>query len=89
MRHAWQRAECHLPCRSEVLAYARKLLDIEQDKAPADDPEGDVAAQNVGLAEKRVSNQLIKRELGVELKFPSYREGLAAIARRHLTPFMV
>ena len=72
-----------------MLAYSRKLLDIEQKETPANEPEGDGAAQNVGLAEKRVSNHLIKHELGVELKFPSYREGLAAIARRHLTPFMV
>jgi hypothetical protein len=28
---------------------------------------------------KRVDNTLIKRELGVVLRYPSYREGLAAI----------
>jgi hypothetical protein len=72
-----------------VLAYARKLLDIEEKEAPIAEPDGSGAAQSVGLAEKRVSNQLIKHELGVELRFPSFREGLAAIARRHLTPFMV
>jgi hypothetical protein len=73
-----------------VLAYSRKLLNIEEKEAPVAEPVGNGgAAQSAGLAEKRVSNQLIKHELGVELKFPSYREGLAAIARRHLTPFMV
>ncbi|MEL7000870.1 MAG: SDR family NAD(P)-dependent oxidoreductase, partial [Pseudomonadota bacterium] len=28
---------------------------------------------------KRVSNQRIRNELGVDLAFPSYREGLAAL----------
>ena len=37
--------------------------------------------------EKRVKNDLIKKELGVELEFPTYREGLAAIARGDVRPF--
>ena len=40
-----------------------------------------------GVAEKRVRNDRIKRELGVRLMFPTYREGLAAIARGDATPF--
>ncbi len=28
---------------------------------------------------KRVSNALIKREIGVSLRYPNYRDGLAAI----------
>ncbi len=28
---------------------------------------------------KRVSNERIKRELGVELRYPGYREGLRAL----------
>ena len=28
---------------------------------------------------KRVANERIKRELGVHLKYPTYREGLAAL----------
>lgn len=31
------------------------------------------------LDEKRVRNELIKKELGITLTFPTYREGLAAI----------
>lgn len=31
------------------------------------------------LEEKRVRNNLIKKELGVKLAFPTYKEGLAAI----------
>ena len=30
---------------------------------------------------KRVSNERIVRELGVKLSYPTYREGLAALAR--------
>ena len=37
--------------------------------------------------EKRVRNGLIKAELGVRLQYPSYREGLAAIAAGDLRPF--
>lgn len=40
-----------------------------------------------GLEEKRVRNARIKEELGVQLQFPSYREGLAAIAAGDLRPF--
>jgi hypothetical protein len=29
---------------------------------------------------KRVSNRLIREELGVELRYPTYREGVAALA---------
>ena len=39
------------------------------------------------LEEKRVSNARLKRELGVRLAFPTYREGLAAIAAGDLRPF--
>lgn len=35
----------------------------------------------------QVSNALIKKELGVRLQFPTYREGLAAIAEGDMRPF--
>lgn len=41
----------------------------------------------VGLDEKRVSNYKLKQELGVRLSFPTYREGLTAIAAGDLRPF--
>jgi hypothetical protein len=37
--------------------------------------------------EKRVKNDLIKQELGVVLEFPTYREGLSAIAQGDMRPF--
>jgi hypothetical protein len=33
---------------------------------------------------KRVSNARLREDLGVQLKFPSYREGLRAIAKPKL-----
>jgi hypothetical protein len=40
-----------------------------------------------GVDEKRVRNERIKQELGVKLMFPSYKEGLLAIARGDMRPF--
>lgn len=40
-----------------------------------------------GLMEKRVANGRIKSELGVRLRYPTYREGLLAISRGSLDPF--
>lgn len=78
--------------RSEVLHYARQLLALADGNAKAMDDSPASRAElptRSGLAEKRVSNQLIKQELGVQLRFPSYREGLVAIAQKDRTPFLV
>lgn len=37
--------------------------------------------------EKKVSNALIKKEFGIELEFPTYKEGLRAIVRGDTRPF--
>lgn len=39
------------------------------------------------LPEKRVSNSKLKQELGVVLRYSSYREGLRAIHTGELAPF--
>jgi hypothetical protein len=66
-----------------VIAYAAQLV------GAAVPPE--IAFEDAGLSEmgrsfyaetKRVSNALIIAELGVTLSYPTYREGLAAIASR-------
>ncbi|EFJ46802.1 hypothetical protein VOLCADRAFT_92619 [Volvox carteri f. nagariensis] len=41
------------------------------------------------LEEKRVCNRLIKSELGLELRYPSYMEGVAAIHRGEYWPLSV
>src|SRR5262249_8208773 len=64
----------------EVIAYAAALLGI------APPPLEDFAtaalspmARSFYDDSKRVSNRWIKEELGVKLRYPSYREGLAAL----------
>jgi len=64
----------------DVVTYAAQLAGIE--------PPPEIALEDAGLSpmalsfyaeNKRVSNRLIKSELGVELKYPTYREGLRAL----------
>ncbi|PSC70385.1 NAD(P)-dependent oxidoreductase [Micractinium conductrix] len=50
-------------------------------------PRGGGGAPGRRLEEKRVRNARIKKELGVQLAFPTYREGLAGIAAGDLRPF--
>lgn len=66
----------------EVIAYAASLLGIAppplQNFAQADlSP----LAKSFYDDNKRVANRLIKDELGVRLRYPTYREGLAALSR--------
>ncbi|MGE0610706.1 MAG: SDR family oxidoreductase [Hyphomicrobiales bacterium] len=65
----------------DVIAYAAGLIGME--------PPPEVPFEEAGLTpmarsfygeNKRVANDLVKRELGVTLRYPSYREGIAAIA---------
>ena len=66
----------------DVNAYAAKLLNLP--------PPKEIAYEEAQLSEmgrsfysenKRVHNDRIKNDLGVKLAFPTYREGLAAIAK--------
>lgn len=41
----------------------------------------------LAAGEKRVANRRVKEELGVRLRFPSYQEGLAAIAAGDVSPW--
>ena len=64
----------------DVVAYAAELLGVapppEQDYATADlSP----MARTFYKDNRRVRNGLIKRELGVTLAYPGYREGLSAL----------
>ena len=64
----------------DVVAFAAGLLGVEpppeQDYATA---ELSPMARTFYKDNRRVRNERIKRELGVELAYPSYREGLAAL----------
>jgi len=65
---------------AEVIAHAAKLLGVPAPPpVPFDDVELSAMARSFWDDNKRVANTRIKRELGVALRYPSYREGLAAI----------
>jgi nucleoside-diphosphate-sugar epimerase len=63
-----------------VLAHAARLLGVEPPPLmPLTEAELSPMARSFYADNKRVSNALIKRELGVSLAYPDYRTGLAAI----------
>ena len=63
----------------EVLDHAAALLGLPAPRRVAFDPEGMSEMARSFYAEcKRVRNDRIKTELGVQLLYPTYREGLAA-----------
>jgi nucleoside-diphosphate-sugar epimerase len=64
----------------DVIGHAAELLGLPM--PPALDYEtADMTpmARSFYAESKKVRNELIKRELGVILKYPTYREGLAAL----------
>lgn len=85
--------------RGVVVGYARGLLGVQEDhgirfEAPAEERgveeervEEERVERNVKLPEKRVSNARIKQDLGVALRYPTYREGLQAVLREDPDPF--
>lgn len=68
--------------RSEVFEYAQKLV---EENFPNSRKQNDTPGRSELLTvagargEKRVSNSLLKKQLGVELIHPSYRSGLCSI----------
>lgn len=63
----------------DVLAYAAGLLGVDvPPEVPFDDAEMSAMARSFYGENKRVSNRKIKKELGVALRYPTYRQGLAA-----------
>jgi nucleoside-diphosphate-sugar epimerase len=71
---------------SEVIAYACELLDLPVPPViPWDEaaPTMSAMARSFYAENRRVRNDRLKRELGVALRYPTYREGLRAIASLH------
>jgi nucleoside-diphosphate-sugar epimerase len=67
----------------DVLAYAAKLLGIPAPPAvPFEEADLSPMARSFYADNRRVCNARIKRELGVRLLYPTYREGLTTIHRR-------
>jgi dTDP-4-dehydrorhamnose reductase len=64
----------------EVVAYAAELLGVQAPPEVAFD-EADLTpmARSFYEGSRRISNARIKSELGVVLRYPTYREGLAAL----------
>lgn len=66
--------------QAEVVAHAAALLGIDPPPlVPADHPSLSAMARSFYAECRRVSNAKIKEKLGVRLRYPSYREGLASI----------
>lgn len=64
----------------EVIEYAAQLLGVPPPPAvPFEQAELSEMARSFYDDNKRVRNERIKRELGVQLMYPSYREGLRAL----------
>ena len=61
----------------DVLSYAAKLLNVDQPPTVRfEDADLSEMARSFYAENKRVSNQLIKSELGVDLCYPDYKVGL-------------
>lgn len=73
--------------REDAAAFARALLGLEPGGVGGMDAGGMDAGAEGARGEKRVRNARIKDELGVTLLYPTYREGLTAIADGDRTPF--
>ena len=68
------------PRPQDVVAYAAELMGVEPPpEQPYETAELSPMARTFYKDNRRVRNELIKRELGVRLAYPSYREGLAAL----------
>lgn len=66
----------------DVVEFGARLLGLPVPPAiPFDQAELSPMARSFYADSKRVSNARLKQELGVRLRYPSYREGLAEIAR--------
>jgi nucleoside-diphosphate-sugar epimerase len=64
----------------DVIAFACELLGVAPPpEVPYDQAELSPMAQSFYADSRRISNARIKRELGVRLRYPTYREGLRAI----------
>lgn len=71
------------PCPPEdVIAHAAELLGVPvPPEVPIEEAGLTPLARSFYAESKRVRNDRMKRELGVKLRYPGYREGLAGLAR--------
>jgi nucleoside-diphosphate-sugar epimerase len=68
----------------DLVTYAAKLIGVPPPpEVPFAEAEMTSMARSFYADNKRVSNKAIKAALGIDLLYPSYREGLDAIHRQH------
>jgi len=66
----------------DVIAYAAEVLGVPAPPEVAfEDAQLSAMARSFYGENKQVRNDLMKRDLGITLAYPTYREGLAAIAK--------
>jgi nucleoside-diphosphate-sugar epimerase len=64
----------------DVISYAASLLDMAPPpEIPFDEAEMTPMARSFYAESKRIANRRIKDELGIRLRYPTYREGLRAV----------
>lgn len=67
---------------ADVVAYAARLMGVEPPPlVPVEKADMSPMARSFYADNKRVRNDLIKRELGVKLSYPTYQAGLDALFR--------
>jgi nucleoside-diphosphate-sugar epimerase len=72
---------------AEVIAYGCELLGLDPPpEIPFERAQMSPMALTFWRDNKRVDNALMKRELGIALRYPTYREGLTALAREITRP---
>jgi nucleoside-diphosphate-sugar epimerase len=71
----------------DVIAFACELLGVTPPpEVPYDEAELSPMARSFYADNRRIANARIKRELGVRLRYPTYREGLRAILGQEAQP---
>ncbi|MEO1541781.1 MAG: SDR family NAD(P)-dependent oxidoreductase, partial [Pseudomonadota bacterium] len=71
----------------DVIAHAAKLLGLPLPPAiPFEEAEMSPMARSFYAESKKVSNRRIKEELGITLRYPDYRTGLAALLEGEKSP---
>jgi nucleoside-diphosphate-sugar epimerase len=69
---------------TEVVEYAAKLLGVGPPPlVNFEDADLSPMGRSFYSASKKMKNNKIKQKLGVELKYPTYREGLDAIFTKY------
>jgi nucleoside-diphosphate-sugar epimerase len=76
------------PCPpQDVISFAAGLLGVEPPPdIPFEEAKLSAMARSFYADSKRVSNALVKRELGYEFQYPNYRDGLRAILHQSAGP---